>query len=430
MDLPNPSPFSDVNVKDVPETLQLLDLPNEVLIAIIARMSFSKEAIINLRLVNRQLRDLLTDSASLRELRSTIATIQSPIANALRPNLGRDHTWQSLGYLRHVTREVDLCMEKITIAHMTLGSTPDVQMIELGLHLFVAIAFLDISPELERDSAKLLVGLHPMLVTLLRYTATEAVACFKACSQLQDYSDWWLFFESSAAPLVMERYLVDAGPAFLNNTVPGAMANKDYCRESLGELFSSTRRRITAYPSFFEFYLMASSDMEPELAPLLDSQYLLQNHAAPFPMVASDVLLRECWEVDAPSMPQLPDISDESFRAFHTFCTGGKAPLRMHRSYLTRTFTEDAQEHTQLFSDLCALDWNEFITRMLPSLMARARAEMKTEGPVKCVSEMFQEALDIRQCIMESASAPDVSKKLSHFGYLALSKWVEESDEI
>ena len=66
---------SNPSVSETPKTpTRLIDLPNETLLKIFANVLFNAcgESIINLRLVNSQLRDLLTDESSLKQLRKEI----------------------------------------------------------------------------------------------------------------------------------------------------------------------------------------------------------------------------------------------------------------------------------------------------------------------------------------------------------------------
>lgn len=69
--------------RDASRSMHLLDLPNEILLSIFVRVPASsiKDNIVTLRLVNKQVHGLLTDEASLRQLRNEIAGIQYPHAS-------------------------------------------------------------------------------------------------------------------------------------------------------------------------------------------------------------------------------------------------------------------------------------------------------------------------------------------------------------
>ena len=74
-------------------------MQNEILLRVIARVDFDLETMINLRLVELQLHDLLTDAASLIQLRTDTSDIQYPSANSLL-HASCNHTWDSLQDLK------------------------------------------------------------------------------------------------------------------------------------------------------------------------------------------------------------------------------------------------------------------------------------------------------------------------------------------
>ena len=109
-ELPQPPPPPIVDSTTTYSSQQrpiLFDLPNETLLSIASYVPFeSGSGIITLRLVNRQMRELLMHGPNLQQLRNGIAKKQYTLASAFY-KMRRGHTWESLKVVKEETNVVD-----------------------------------------------------------------------------------------------------------------------------------------------------------------------------------------------------------------------------------------------------------------------------------------------------------------------------------
>ena len=205
--------------------MQLLDLPNETLLDITARVPYSTDgkSIINLRLVNRQLRDLLTNETNLIRLRHEIARIQYPVAHCFRVTSG-NHTWNSLQDLDFDDKLVLRMMNHISRSQDTLRSSDDnifkhcmgtnyqkklgivskeieTDLLTLGLHLFAAADRAALMISSEFAVAVFIKALGFELIVIMRLVADKIAAAILTQIPIPppEFGTWFLKAQSIAS---------------------------------------------------------------------------------------------------------------------------------------------------------------------------------------------------------------------------------------
>lgn len=138
----------------------LLGLPNEVFLAVIAQIPYSKgKNLIALKLVNRQLLDFLTDRRSLSELRRLIARIQYSYCLAFR--IAKDDpTFGGLDGMDAETMIVNRVfgwMENLyPVVEDHSNPHNEAHLLHTGLHLFFAVSRLGLELASEYEDSSLL----------------------------------------------------------------------------------------------------------------------------------------------------------------------------------------------------------------------------------------------------------------------------------
>lgn len=397
--------------------LRLLDLPNETLLAIVARIPFSSEAILNLELVNRQLRDLLTSESNLQDLRNQIAKIQYPLANALRHEAKTDVGWEDLDILQHDTSETLQLIEWMRQYQPSPTFRFDTLLLEIGIHLLLAIQRIGISLDSEQGSAELLLGLKPALVAMMRVVSTTIVACLRNHPEFHGYVRWQDFLSNSSAIPVIEGFLVTKGVAdFLTIDSPQVLSNKALFAE-MGNQSALAVERLGHLSNFFMFYSAFTCTSEEEKAQYMEFMNMLPGPRAGWSDVVNDILILDSWTHEGPSRTGIQ--SEEYRRAFHSFCTDRDEVLNRDM------WAEDDSDRLfmQMSADLMVVDWYAFVSRMLPIMLDRAYEALSSdEGLLEAVCESFRSALENRRKIAAKPGKADLSKMPPHFAFLMLKK--------
>jgi hypothetical protein len=120
----------------------LTDLPNEILLLVIARVDFSPENMLSLSLVNRRLNSLMVDHK--QQLLNDIGTIQYPEAECMRPLFkeGKDHTVSTLQRSRKSTVSIRLIAEVLFHHSGDYEASVARQTMSEALHLFETLHHL------------------------------------------------------------------------------------------------------------------------------------------------------------------------------------------------------------------------------------------------------------------------------------------------
>ena len=198
------------------QSASLLDLPNEVLLSVTAYVPFhGGKGVVTLRLVNRQLHDLLVNEPNLQQLRNHIAAVQYRIANSLRVE-SEEHSWDSIRELEADHKEVSEVMQHIHVPESDASdSSPsqhgnDEELLTLGLHLFKVIARLNPQSFSEIDRALYVLLFSLPIISVLRSTSVKITEMLRKHSR----PGTGLHVESefpTALPLAVENHMLTYG---------------------------------------------------------------------------------------------------------------------------------------------------------------------------------------------------------------------------
>ena len=193
----------------------LLDLPFEVLLSIASYVPFQGgKGVVTLRLVNRQLHDVLVNEGNLQQLRNIIAAVQYRIANSLRVEPG-EHNWDSIRELEADHKEVSEVMQHIHVpendasdSSSQLGNEEEV--LTLGLHLFKVIARLDPQSLSEIDRALYVLLFSLPIISVLRFTSVRITEMLRKHSLYGAGLHMGTEFPT-ALPLAVENHMLTYG---------------------------------------------------------------------------------------------------------------------------------------------------------------------------------------------------------------------------
>ena len=403
--------------------LHLLDLPHETLLAIIARVPFSSEVILNLERVNRQLRDLLTSESNLQDLRNQISTIQYSVAHALRHEAKTDVTWEHLDILQHDTSETMQLMEWMRQFWPSSDVQLETAFLEVGIHLLLTIRRIGISVDSEQEAAEFLLGLKPALVAIMRLVPTRIVACLRNHPAFHSYVRWRDFLTRSSAILIIVTFLLTEGiDAFLTIDAPEVMSDKILLAE-IGDQLALAAVRLEVVPNFFIQHssFTSKSLTEEQKAQYIEILNLMPSLRAGWSVVANDILIFDSWTHEGPSRRILDD--EEYQHAFHSFCTDGQEIGNKDMEGMELTDDECDRLFMRMSADLMEVDWYAFVDKRLAAMTRRARDTLiSKKGLLETVGESFQSALEIRRTISAKPGRPDLSRVPPHFTFLMLRK--------
>ena len=312
------------------QRLHLLGLPNEIPLAIVARVPFSSKAFNDLANANHQLRDLITDSSSGMELRTKIAETQFPIPNALRLNRGSNHTWITLHEFQMEASKVKAAVDWMLQHSPDPTTAANSDLLGLGLHLFTAISRIRIPVNLEQLAAEFLLALGPSLIAVMRLVSATVRSCYRSHPTFVADSEYQALLNRSSLPLVLEDTLVGQGVAFSRESPddPNSFWSNPAALNQLKRFWSLSATHFDTIKGFFGAYIMCSPTTEDEQAAyeLEISKWVHgRNHMfrGTWASVANDILVLDIWKREAPARDQFGDVH-AYHRAFHGFCTGGK----------------------------------------------------------------------------------------------------------
>jgi hypothetical protein len=200
----------------------LLNMPNELLLKIIAPVPFDStgQGIINLRLVNHQIRDLLTNEGNLRQLRTEIANGQYDIACMF--TLETDEpSWNKLRELSNKTSMVERIVHRLKVASNTVypdepaGMPEDV--VTYGLHLMDGLHSLEVDVTSELVCSMVTNALTPHTIAAIRLTSLEVTRWFLVRAQeASTMSHIESLLLTPFACAVIENAIIKSGLALLD----------------------------------------------------------------------------------------------------------------------------------------------------------------------------------------------------------------------
>ena len=400
---------------------RLLDMPNEVLLRIVACIDFSSNGIVSLRLVNHHLDRLLTDPASLKQLQNDIADFQYPLANSFRTTLG-DHSWSSLQELKEDTAVVARMIERIQKLESdirlseaaepaqlkpwlesTKSSHEDTELLTVGLHLLAALHRAKIGPS-ELESAWFLVALGPAATALMRFTSVHLRDSLLVRATRGQHEAWKSAAERSSAPLALEDLIVQKGLLFAEDLLKESTYDaQSFSANGPWTVFDAQENAIDSTTNILLSEEAPHSDDDGELNQLYDDtidSHFERSQIPSWSVLANDLLLFEY-------MGQHPLISedddDDDVKWVCTFYAEAHCRTPFTHAEIERWREEDdAYELEQIVQDVLTADFYAFVEAKLGVIMSRAIEAMEKKGGCSSyVTKAFQLALEKKDIIPE-----------------------------
>ena len=192
-------------------------LPNEALLAVIARVEFSTENFTNLSLVSKHIHGLM--KTHMRQILNDIAVVQFPEPNALRQDIG-DHSVSSILDLRgaswctgNVVQSV-LQFEWNGIRLLQHGDPA--QILTSSFLIYDALCKLQIEPHSEGNATALLLCLGHRAVSSMYYASILLCLYLARKAAKFRHQRWLRVFSHPAAISVIQMVLVRAGIGFFS----------------------------------------------------------------------------------------------------------------------------------------------------------------------------------------------------------------------
>ena len=439
---------------DAMQTCQLLNLPNETLLTIAAYVPYSGgESIITLRLVNRQLRDLLTDNDNLRQLRKYIARVQFSTAQSLHTAYNKNNIlgWENLRQLEQDTSWVRQVHQSIQAAQMESQSSSDKkslpsplnpsgslqntqannesELLFWGLHLFGALSRSRINIRDEKASAHWALALGVPMLALLRFTAVRLVFLLRHLygkfePEVNDWAHSALF--GTEAAFAMVDLVIETGFSIISlvcapdENTPSPLYKVAHVFDFLAPKSSTSelQRLINFFPGYFGkgmpyfwvHYEYLRCKSTGYIAPASHHHGMTQNW---WGNVANNLLVADVWAQVIPDWKW--GAESECVPVLFKFCYSKQLSDQVDWE---KTFS--ASEVSTMINHLFPYDWYGFVDDNLGQCMSRAADAWSANGGLStAVVGAFQRAVaQSGQDYCQEAGVP--SNPPQHFTYLCL----------
>lgn len=204
----------------MPAPLSLPDFPNEVLLAIMARVEFSFENFTRLSLVSKHFYDLMKTHKT--RILNDVAEAQFSEAGALRQRVG-DHSVSSIFDLYGITYCIDHVVPVILqnqLSHASLPRHPQAaKILTTSFYIYDALRKRGVDPRKESDSTLFLLFLGRQAVVSMYYSSMMLHLCLLRKAVDFEHQRWLRVLSHPAAIAVIQNLLIKAGIAFFSGLV-------------------------------------------------------------------------------------------------------------------------------------------------------------------------------------------------------------------